>query len=107
MVFSRTFGGLEWAAIEDNHKKNWEKLKGRYTISPDKIESPKSLDDLAQQCIHLCRKHLFSEPGTSWKGWKMQARHGISYVVDVEQALSSVLCDHLLSHLRTDFIVTI
>lgn len=96
MLFSRTFGSLEGAAIEENHKKNWEKLKGRYTISPDKIESPKSLDDLAQQCIRLCRKYLFSEPGTSWKGWKMQARHGISCVVDVEEVLTPALCDHLI-----------
>ena len=96
MIFSRTFDGLERASIEMNHKQHWEKLKDRYVLSPDQIESPKSLDDLAQQCVRLCRKYLFSEPRTSWRGWKMQARHGISCVVDVEQALSPALCDHLV-----------
>ena len=99
MVFSRVFNGLEWTALEENHKKNWEKLKSKYAISPSQIESPKSLDDLAQQCVRLCRKYLFSEMRTLFRNWKMQTRHGVSCVVDVvnvEEALSPALCDHLI-----------
>lgn len=96
MVFCRTFDNLEWAALKKNHHQRWGKLKDSYKLSPDQIESPKSLDDLARQCVDLCRKHLFSEPGTSLRGWKMQSKHGVSCVVDVEDALSPALCDHLI-----------
>ena len=96
MVFSRTLINLEWTTIEEQHLRYWEKLQAKYKLSPDPIESPESLDDLARQCIGLCRKHLFSEPGTSIPGWKIGSKHGISCVGDLEKLLTPALCDHLI-----------
>lgn len=102
---SGMFSKLRLESLEQEHGRHWTILREKYGFNVDQLSAPSSLDDLAQQCIHLCREHLFSswlsryqwagneEMAAGWRPWDPDELLSMN---NLEQALTPALCDHLI-----------
>lgn len=103
MVLRGMFTDLAWENFPHTHKKYWEILENRYAISANlfNFSSQKSLEDLAQKCIHICRQHLFSLHSYPWNyelpaGWRPWTPNAYLATEKLEEKLTGALCDHLI-----------
>ena len=101
MVLRGMFTDLAWEKLPYAHKKHWDSLKTRYAISSNLFNSQKSLDDVARECIHICRQHLFSLHSYPWDyevpaGWRSWIPNACLTAKKLEEKLTGALCDHLI-----------
>lgn len=96
MLRSGQFDNLQWDKLAEAHGANWELLQAEYGLSSQEIESTDSLSELAVKSIQDCRTYLFTD-GTKCKtGWQTGRLAGILPMKDLEECLTSALCNHLL-----------
>ena len=101
MMVRGMFKNLAWQRFSQEHKEHWKIIETKYGISDSYFTPPGSLDDLAKECVHICRQHLFSsrsypadyEVPDGWRPWEPNTHLD---AVHLEERLTTALCDHLI-----------
>jgi len=108
MIRDGRFVNLQWDKLRIEHQQYWNILQRRYHLCCSQLTEPDSLDNLAQQCIHLCRNHLFAFRLQKWAvpngvpidltPWDIfrQPLEGMFYEDNLAAHLTQALCDHLI-----------